>query len=180
MVSLAFMIPIPKPRPVLAVLLLATLAACQTAREFPAPGSHWKNAQGQLQYTTPKRSVIGETILSGNGVQDFQLDFVAGPGVPLMKLSEAGAIARAEGLFAGGSWQGHPAHAHGRLASWVALREVFAALETRIDAPCATLTSPPGAAYPWTAQLTQAPGQPQRIRIDFPKTRERFTFVLVR
>ena len=126
-------------RPALAVLLLSALAACQTAREFPAPGSHWKNAQGQLQYTTPKRSVIGETVLSGD-----------------------------------------PAHAHGRLASWAALREVFAALETRIDAPSATLRSAPGAAYPWTAQLTQTPGQPQRIRIEFPRTKERFTFVLMR
>lgn len=174
------MIPILKPRVMLTALLLSTLAACQTAREFPAPGSHWKNAQGQLQYTTPKRSVIGETVLSGNGLQDFQLDFVAGPGVPLMRLREAGPVARAEGVFAGGSWQGNTAHAHGRLASWVALRDVFAALETRIDAPSATLTSAPAAAVPWIAQLTQAPGQSQRIRIDFPKTRERFTFVLVR
>jgi len=163
-----------------AVLLLSTLAACQTAREFPAPGSHWKNAQGQLQYTTPKRSVIGEIVLSGNGLHDFQLDFVAGPGVPLMRLSEAGSVARMEGVFAGGTWQGNPAHAHGRLASWAALREVFAALETRIDAPSATLQSAPGAAYPWTAQLTQAPGESQRIRIDFPRTKERFTFVLTR
>ena len=174
------MISIPKCRPLFAALLLSTLVGCQTAREFPAPGSHWKNAQGQLQYSTPKRSVIGETVLSGNGVHDFQLDFVAGPGVPLMRLRESGSIARAEGVFAGGSWQGHPAHAHGRLASWVALREVFAALETHIDDPAATLTSAPGAVYPWTVQLTQAPGQPQRIRIHFPKTRERFTFVLAR
>ena len=164
-----------------AVLLLACLlTGCQSTREFPAPGSHWKNAQGQLQYTTPKRSVIGETVLSGNGLQDFQLDFVAGPGVPLMRLREAGATARMEGVFAGGTWQGAPAHAHGRLASWAALREIFAALETRIDAPSTTLTSPAGAIYPWTAQLTQAPGQPQRIRIEFPKSRERFTFVLMR
>ena len=176
------MISILKPHPALAVFVLALLAACQSAREFPAPGSHWKNAQGQLQYTTPKRSIIGETVLSGNGVQDFQLDFLAGPGVPLMRLSEAGDIARAEGVFAGatGKWQGNPRHAHGRLASWVALREVFAALETRIDAPSATLTSPPGSASPWTAQLTQTPGEPQRIRIEFPKTGERFTFVLTR
>ena len=176
------MISILKPCRVWAILLLASLSACQTAREFPAPGLHWKNAQGQLQYTTPKRSIIGETVLSGNGVQDFQLDFLAGPGVPLMRLSESGGVARAEGVFAGatGRWQGNPKHAHGRLASWVALREVFAALETRIDAPRATLTSVPGTPYPWTAQFTQAPGEPQRIRIDFPKTRERFTFVLMR
>ena len=171
-----------KFRPMSAVLLLGLLSACQTAREFPAPGSHWKNAQGQLQYTTPKRSVIGEIILSGNGLQDFQLDYLAGPGVPLMRLRASGATARAEGIFAGvgGSWQGNPAHAHGRLANWVALREVFAALETRINVPSATLHSQPGAAVPWTAQLTQTPGEPQRIRVEFPKTKERFTFVLMR
>lgn len=174
------MIAIPNFRLALAVALLATLSACQTAREFPAPGSHWNNAQGQLQYTTPKRSVIGEAVLSGNGMQDFQLDFSAGPGVPLMRLRESGEIARMEGMFVLGSWQGNPAHAHGRLASWATLREVFAALEARIDAPCAKLASAPGAAIPWTAQLTQAPGQPQRIRIEFPRTHERFTFVLMR
>jgi len=173
---------ISKFRSASAVALLFTLAGCQTARVFPAPGSHWKNAQGQLQYSTQKRSVIGETVLTGNGLHDFQLDFLAGPGVPLMRLSEAGAVARAEGVFAGGIgvWQGNPAHAHGRLASWLALREVFAALETRIDAPSATVRSGPDAQNPWTAQLTQAPGEPQRIRIEFPKTKERFTFVLTR
>ena len=176
------MIPFLKSRMVVATLLFATLSACQTPREFPAPGSHWKNAQGQLQYTTPKRSVIGETILSGNGVQDFQLDFLAGPGVPLMRLSEAGNIARAEGIFAGatGRWQGDPRHAHGKLASWVALREVFAALQTHINEPSAKVTHMPKEGTPWIAQLTQSPGQPQRIRIDFPKTQERFTFVLTR
>lgn len=165
-----------------AALALGVLSACQSAREFPAPGSHWKNAQGQLQYRTPKRSVIGEVVLSGNGMADFQLDYLAGPGVPLMRLRESGDTARAEGIFAGvgGSWQGNPARAHGRLANWVTLREVFAALEKRIDAPGAALQSQPGARVPWTAQLTQAPGEPQRIRVDFPKTRERFTFVLMR
>lgn len=181
MVNLARMIPNLKCRPWLVALFLP-LAACQSTREFPAPGSHWKNAQGQLQYTTPKNSIIGETLLSGNGLHDFQLDFVTGPGVPLMRLSETGNVARAEGVFAGatGHWQGDPKHAHGRLGNWVALREIFAALEARIDAPCAALHSPEGSARPWTAQLTQSPGQPQRIRIDFPKTRERFTFVLMR
>ena len=165
-----------------AFLLMGLLAACQTPREFSAPGSHWKNAQGQLQYTTPQRSVIGEIVLSGNGLQDFQLDYLAGPGVPLMRLREAGPVARAEGLFAGvgGSWQGDPAHAHGRLANWVALREVFAALEPKINAPSATLHSAPGTQPVWTAQLTQAPGEPQRIRVEFPKSKERFTFVLMR
>ena len=162
------------------ILLLSTLSACQTARVFPAPGSHWKNAQGQLQYSTPKRSVIGEAILSGNGLQDFQLDFVAGPGVPLMRLRETATVARLEGVFAGGSWQGKPAHAHGQLASWVALREVFAALEPHIDSLSTTIHSALGVVYPWTAQLAQAPGQAQRIRIEFPKSKERFTFVLMR
>lgn len=166
-------------KPAAAALLLASLSACQTPREFPAPGTHWKNAQGQLQYTTPRRSLIGETVLSGNGTTDFQLDYLAGPGVPLMRLRESGNVARMEGVFAGGSWQGNPAHAHGRLASWAALRDVFAALQTKGAAPAATLRSAPGAPTPWTAQLTQN-ADPQRIRIEFPKTRERFTFVLMR
>lgn len=173
---------LPSLRPVLAALLLFPLAACQSARDFPAPGSHWKNAHGQLQYRTPQRSVIGEAVLSGNGTEEFQLDFLAGPGLPLMRLRESGDVARMEGLFAGmtGSWQGNPARARGRLASWAALREVFAALETKISAPSAMLQSAPGAPTPWRAQLTQAAGQPQRIRIEFPRTQEVFTFVLMR
>jgi len=168
-----------------AAFLLFMFAGCQSAREFSAPESHWKNAQGQLQYTTPQRSVIGEIVLSRNG-QDFQFDYLAGPGVPLMRLRMSGDVVRMEGVFAGGSWQGKPAHARGRRASWVALREVFAALEIRGNtprsAPGATafsIDSVPGARTPWTAQLTQAPGQ-QRIQIKFPRTQERFTFVLMR
>lgn len=162
-----------------AALILATFSGCQTPGEFPAPGAHWKNAQGQLQYTTPKRSVIGETVLSGNGARDFQLDYTAGPGLPLMRLRESGTAARMEGVFAGGSWQGEPEHVHGRLASWAALREVFAAVQEKGATPSATLHSAPGSQVIWTAQLIQTPGN-QRIRVEFPKTKERFTFVLMK
>ncbi|XHR28696.1 MAG: hypothetical protein ACFUZC_22610 [Chthoniobacteraceae bacterium] len=163
----------------LAALLLLPLSACHTTRDFPTPGAHWKNAQGQLQYTTPKRSVIGETVLSGNGLQDFQLDYLAGPGVPLMRLQESGNSARMEGVFAGGSWQGDPVHIRGRLASWAALREVFAAVHEQGAAPSATLHSAPGAQAPWTAQLSQTAAT-QRVRVEFPRTKERFTFVLAK
>ena len=166
-------------RTTLAALLLATLSACQTTHEFPTPGAHWTNAQGQLQYATPKRSVIGETVLSGNGTQDFQLDYLAGPGVPLMRLRESGNAARMEGVFAGGSWQGYPVHVRGRLASWAALREVFAAVHEKGATPSATLHSAPGAQAPWTAQLTQT-ATTQRVRVEFPRTKERFTFVLTK
>ena len=163
----------------LLAFLVAALSGCQTASEFPAPGAHWKNAQGQLQYATPKRSVIGEAVLSGNGARDFQLDYTAGPGLPLMRVRESGSVGRMEGVFAGGSWQGDLEHVHGRLASWAALREVFAAVQEKGAAPSATLHSAPGSKVPWTAQLTQAPGN-QRIRVEFPKTKERFTFVLAK
>ena len=165
-------------RPTLAAGLLAVLPSCQTVqRQFPTPAANWRTSIGQLQYATRKRSVIGETVVSRQGAQDFQLDFTAGPGLPLMKLREAGATARAEGVFAHGTWQGDPAHAFGSLGTWTQLREAFAAIDAS-RAPGSShpvsVVSPTGRRA-WTAEASG--GQPERIRIHFPATGERFVFV---
>ena len=102
------------------------LSGCQTPFSFPTPDSHWRTMTGQLQYVTPQRSVIGDCVVSTLHDDQFQLDFVAGPGFPLMKLRQAGRMARAEGLFARGSWQGDIDQAPERLKSWFALREIVA------------------------------------------------------
>ncbi|MEI6350651.1 MAG: hypothetical protein WCP06_06045 [Verrucomicrobiota bacterium] len=156
-----------------AIAVISALAGCQTPLQFPTPGPNWRTGVGQLQYVTPQRSVIGEAVVSHFDRTNFQLDFVAGPGVPLMRLRQSGDAARAEGMFARGSWQGTPARVPGRLKSWVALRDVFAALDAT-RARRLTLESPDGK---WIARVEQAVGQPRRISIDFPETGERFVFV---
>ena len=156
-----------------AAAVLAALAGCQIPLRFPTPGANWRTGVGQLQYVTPQRSVIGETVVSRFDPANFQLDFVAGPGVPLMRLRETEGAARAEGVFARGSWQGAPVHVPNRLKSWVALREVFAALDASRSRQL-TLKSPDGK---WIAHAEQTAGQPRRISIDFPATGERFVFV---
>ncbi len=119
--------------------------------------------------------MIGEAVVSRNGGQDFQLEYVAGPGVPLMRLRESGAAGSAEGVFARGGWQGVPSQAQGRIASWMSLREVFAAVEASGAASHANVSAPNGA---WHAQADlSAQGKPRRIAVDYPQTHERFVFV---
>lgn len=158
------------------------LSACQMtpAREYPTPGAGWHTSVGQLQYATPQRSVIGEAVVSSLGTQDFQLDFTAGPGVPLMRLRETGNSARAEGPFAGGSWQGDPARPPRQVASWAALREAFSAVNaTRAGSKRGAVAySAAGAGNPWIAKASS--GEPRRVSVEFPRTNERFVFVFAR
>jgi len=168
--------------PALASLLL--LSGCQTVRFFPTPAANWRTSIGQLQYATKKRSVIGEAVVSRFGGEHFQLDFTAGPGVPLMKLREAGEVAHAEGVFAHGNWQGSPAHALGSLAPWMQLREAFAALDAARHAARQSVaqTGPIEAVSPagrrgWTARWIGSETGAERIQVQFPATGERFVFV---
>lgn len=163
-----------------AVTLLFTLTACQTTQvtqEFPTPGRNWRTSIGQLQYTSPQRSVVGEAVVSTLGARDFQLEYTAGPGVPLMRLSEIDSTARAEGLFARGSWQGDPARASRPVATWLALREALVAVNAT-GRRAAIAQSPAGVETPWTAKASS--GEPRRVIVQFPRTGERFVFVFTR
>lgn len=158
--------------------LLASLPACQTVqRQFPTPNASWRTSIGQLQYVTRQRSVIGETVVSRHGAQEFQLDFTAGAGLPLMKLRETGASARADGVFAHGAWQGDPARALGSLTTWMKLRDAFAAIDAaRPPAGARPVTVSGGTGHrAWTARISGS--QPERVQIVFPATHERFVFV---
>lgn len=160
-----------------AVLLL--FPGCQTApprgaTPFPEPGADWTTLVGQLRYVTPERAVIGEVVVSRHGQEHFQLDFLAGPGVPLLRLREWGLRAEAEGLFARGYWRGNPTRA-GRLASWTALREVFLSVEQVGKAPVyRSLNDSP---VSWSAEVEWSGSRPHRVAVEFPSTRERFIFV---
>jgi len=163
----------------LLVALAATLSSCQTTitRSFPTPGDNWNNAYGQLQYVTPKRSVIGEAVITRNGTQDFQLDYTAGPGVPLIRVRETSHSAAAEGAFAMLGWQGDPARPPHHLISWMELREVFAAIEAHSKQNHVSVHGPAGT---WNAQAELAAGKLERVRVEFPRKKERFTFVFAR
>jgi len=155
------------------------LSGCQTAPprgagSFPEPGADWTTLVGQLRYVTPERAVIGEAVVSRLGQEHFQLDFLAGPGVPLMRLREWGMRAEAEGLFARGYWSGSATRA-GRLASWTALREVFSSVEQVGKAP--VYRSVDQSPISWRAEVEWNGRRLQRVAVEFPSTKERFIFV---
>jgi len=119
---------------------------------------------GQLQYVTPQRSVIGDCVVSILHDDQFQLDFVAGPGFPLMKLRESGRMARAEGLFARGSWQGDIDQAPERLKSWLALREIVARAGRASAGGGVIHLQSPGF---WNGETQVAAGGTEDIKIQF-------------
>ena len=164
--------------PAFAAVFLAALGGCQVAQpQFPTPSAGWQTSIGQLQYATRKRSVIGEAVVSRQGATDFQLDFTAGPGLPLMKLREAGTLGRAEGVIAHGTWQGEPSRAIGTVGTWMRLREAFAAIDAARTAGGSKRVSAvsPAGRRGWVAQAFG--NQPERIQVQFPGSGERFVFV---
>lgn len=110
----------------LALIVAGMFAACATPHEFAAPDASWKTRTGQLKYTSGERVLVGEVVVSRRGASDFQIEFQKGGGLPLLKLRMDSTTARAEGLFARGSWQGAPDHAPKPLRGWAGLREAFA------------------------------------------------------
>lgn len=158
--------------PLIAVCLF--LAGC-SAYQFATPSAQWQTRIGQLQYISPKHSIIGETVVTRNGDQDFQLDFMTGPGLPILKLRKEGDRGRAEAAFARVSWQGNADRPVGPLKSWFALHEVFSDVAAlRQKTGVAELRSKkPGF---WNAKATIANGNPLDIRIEFPRSKEQFNF----
>jgi len=157
---------------VIATCLL--LAGCATY-QFVTPSEGWKTQIGQLLYSGPKRSIIGETVVTRIGDSQFQLDFMAGPGLSLLKLRKDGTRGRAEAAFARVSWQGNADHPVNQLKSWFALHEVFTAADALhgTNAHVALKSQKPGL---WTADVQTANSLPVVIKIDFPHSKERFFF----
>ena len=106
--------------------VIVLFTGCQTPHEFAAPDRSWKTQTGQLKYTSGQRVLVGEVVVSRRGASDFQIEFQKGGGLPLLKLRMDATTARAEGLFARGSWQGTPDRAPKPLRGWVGLRAAFA------------------------------------------------------
>lgn len=153
----------------IALLGLVGLMGCQTPVVFTPPSPEWASFQGQMHYSNATgKSVVGEfAARRAPDGREFQLQFSSGPGFPLLKLWQAGENARAEGVFARGSWHGRTAGAPPALKNWVRLREVFAQLS-----PGRNDLRGPG----WTASATYAGGVAQRCDVAFVETGEHFDF----
>lgn len=147
---------------------LVGLVSCQTPVVFGTPTADWQSYQGQMHYSNAagdkSKSVVGDVVVrrSPDG-REFQLQFSSGPGFPLLKLWQSGDDARAEGVFARGSWHGKYAAGRGgnvpdALHNWLRLREVFGQLSPgRND-----LRGPE-----WQATASYSAGAPQRCEIVF-------------
>jgi len=121
--------------PILCALLLA---GCGTTsdHQFAQPAAGWRTRSGQLAYTSPKMSLIGEVLVRSSKNGDLELQFSKAPGVTLMTIRQDAQFASAEGPLARGRWAGPTANAPERLRGWFALREKILA-----GAPSAELSS---------------------------------------
>lgn len=152
--------------PICAAALSLSVAACRTTHTFATPDAAWRAHIGQLKFSTPERTVIGEVVVQQRGAQEFQLDFLKGGSFPLISIREDATIARAEGALARGQWQGSPHTAPKFLRSWLALREAFAQPQS----------SPAGAVTTWRGQSTKEAGQLSTLTLTFPEDQQRFVF----
>ena len=150
------------------------LAGCSTY-QFITPSANWQPLIGQLQYVSPKHSIIGDTVVTRLGENDFQLDFMAGPGLPVLKLRQQDDKGRAEAAFARVSWQGNADRPPGPLKSWFALREVFSAIAALKEKNIKTSLHSEKAGF-WSADVEVADGRPVSVRITFPHSKEQFNF----
>ena len=103
--------------------LLLTSCATTTSHQFAQPAAGWRTRSGQLAYSSPKMSLIGEVLVRSSKNGDLQLEFSKGTGVTLMIIRQDAQFASAEGPLARGRWAGPTANAPERLRGWFALRE---------------------------------------------------------
>ena len=113
---------------ILSLLLTATLSltSCQTTsppHQFATPTAPWQTKTGQLAYTGPRMSLIGEVLIRSTKAGDFELTFTKGPGVTLLTLRSDANVVQIEGPLARGRWSGAAATAPERLRGWIALRD---------------------------------------------------------
>lgn len=149
------------------LVLAAALAGCQTPHQFAKPDRTWQTHIGQLKYSDAERTVIGDVVVQRRGEQEFQLEFQKAGGIPLLTLREDATTARAEGLFARGSWQGAPSAAPKHLRNWVWLRTAF-----RHPKPLAIKAGD----QPWTGEAKSLGGRLSSVSLYFPEDKKRFVF----
>jgi hypothetical protein len=103
-------------------LSLLFLSSCSVT-ELPGLGSDAKTHEGQMVYTTNRRSVVGDVILRTRASGDYDLAFSKG-GVSVLQLQGHGNELVATGMFARNGWKGPIDRAIGPLHSWALLKQV--------------------------------------------------------
>lgn len=118
----------------LAVAVLA-LTSCQTTstHQFAAPTAAWQARMGQLAYTGPKMSLIGEVLVRYSKTGEMELTFTKGTAVTLLTIRQDAEFASAEGPLARGRWAGPTASAPERLRGWFSLRDKIIAGEATVQ-----------------------------------------------
>jgi len=160
------------------LLLIVVFSGCQAPQQtFHTPDARWHTETGQLQYSNPKRSIIGETVVTALDHQEFQLDFMAGPGFPIMKLRRSSDMAHAESALAHVSWNGKTEHPPGKLKPWLALADVFWRLSDSNASQIQVILQSSQAGF-WKATANLKLGRPADVTIEFPQSQERFIFHL--
>ncbi len=103
-------------------------------------------------------------VVRHSGQNDFALNFLSGPGFPLLKLQVSGDDVVAEGVLARGRWSGKVQNAPKTLQGWAGLRQVFAGLPASLKAGG------------WTTEARSEGGRVEHIETRFAPTGERFVF----
>lgn len=116
-------------RGALPAFLLIGLTSCATTStpQFALPAADWRTKSGQLAYTGPKMSLIGEVFVRYSKTGEMELTFSKGSAVTLLTIRQDARFASAEGPLARGPWAGPVADAPARLRGWFALREKIVA-----------------------------------------------------
>ncbi len=93
--------------------------------QFAQLTTRWEAKIGQLQYSGPRTSLIGDVLVRYSKAGDFELTFTKGPGVPLLMIRQDANFARVTGPLARGSWSGPTERAPRRLRGWLSLRALL-------------------------------------------------------
>ena len=145
----------------IAALLSIFLLLCScTVNELPGLGSDAKTLQGQMVYTTSRRSVVGDVILRTRSNGDYDLAFSKG-GVSVLQLQSHGSELVATGLFARTGWKGPVDRAIGPLHSWALLRQVIPYFYSS--------QSSASNSRKWSATFSRNSGKLQGAKIDFAR-----------
>jgi hypothetical protein len=109
------------------VLFCLTSCAFVSRHNFTAPSKDWQVRNGQLQYRTGGRSVIGDVLIRFSPAGDYELTFSKGPGVNLITIQQDATFARVKSSLTRLSWSGPPDRAPKQLRGWLSLREKLVA-----------------------------------------------------
>ena len=145
---------------------LLFICSCANVAELPGLGSDAKNHEGQMVYTTARRSVVGDVILRTRSNGDYDLAFSKG-GVSVLQLQSHGNELVATGLFARNGWKGPVDRAIGPLHSWALFKQVVPYFDSNQTSA--------NNGRKWNATFTRKNGKLTGAKIDFAR-RESMNF----